>query len=64
MPRWYLTIADVDAMSERMLANWWHALPQPKTDAERDVSERLSIRCEGCGVVPEEKCALTAARRV
>ena len=46
-----LAIADIDAMSLSTLRSMWHGMAQPTNDEERDVSERLAIRAEGCGLV-------------
>ena len=49
-----ITIQDIDDMSPRVLSMFWRTLPLPLTDEERDVVERLAIRCEGCGLVDKD----------
>ena len=49
-----VTAAVINQADAALLAALWRKLPQPKTDAERDLVERLAIRCEGCGMVDNE----------
>ena len=46
-----VTAAVINQADRALLALLWRKLPQPTTDHERDLVERLAIRCEGCGMV-------------
>jgi len=46
-----ILIPDIDAAPESVLAIWWRSLPAPQNDEEKDVVERLAIRCEALGMV-------------
>jgi len=46
-----VTYATIDNADAALLAAMWRKLPQPRTDHERDLVERLAVRVEGCGLV-------------
>jgi hypothetical protein len=46
-----VTASVINQADAALLAALWRKLPQPTNDEERDLVERLAIRCEGCGML-------------
>lgn len=46
-----VTAATIGTADAALLAAMWRKLPPPTNDEERDLVERMAIRCEGCGVI-------------
>ncbi len=43
--------SDIDDAPAFLLRQWWATVPRPTSDEEREVVERLAMRCEGLGLV-------------
>jgi hypothetical protein len=49
-----VTAEVINTADAALLAALWLKLPQPSTDAEKDLVERLAIRVEGEGMLDED----------